>query len=50
MASRLSSVRISLRYAWNALTPEAKIKIRKANYERLFDDARLKVRAWESAN
>jgi Amidohydrolase len=35
---------------WSALTPEASIKVRKQNYERLFDAARLKVRAWERAN
>jgi hypothetical protein len=29
------------------LTPEAKEKILKGNYERLFDAARIKVRAWE---
>lgn len=32
------------------LTPEASFKLRKGNYERLFDAARLKVRAWEQAN
>jgi len=32
------------------LTPEASEKVRKGNYERLFDDARRKVRAWEKAN
>jgi predicted TIM-barrel fold metal-dependent hydrolase len=32
------------------LTPEASEKVRKTNYERLFDDARRKVRAWERAN
>jgi len=32
------------------LTPEASEKLRKGNYERLFDAARLKVRAWETAN
>jgi predicted TIM-barrel fold metal-dependent hydrolase len=32
------------------LTPEASDKLRKGNYERLFDAARLKVRAWEKAN
>jgi hypothetical protein len=32
------------------LTPEASEKLRKGNYERLFDAARLKVRAWEKAN
>jgi len=35
---------------WDALTPEASIKVRKGNYERLFDEARRKVRAWEKAN
>jgi predicted TIM-barrel fold metal-dependent hydrolase len=32
------------------LTPEASEKVRKGNYERLFDQARRKVRAWEKAN
>lgn len=32
---------------WNALTPEASEKVRKSNYERLFDRARLNVRSWE---
>ena len=32
------------------LTPEASEKLRKRNYERLFDEARRKVRAWEKAN
>ena len=32
------------------LTPEAKEKLLKGNYERLFDEARRKVRAWEKAN
>lgn len=35
---------------WNLLTKEASEKIRKGNYERLFDDARRKVRAWEKAS
>jgi hypothetical protein len=33
-----------------ALTPDAKQKFLKGNYERLFDEARRKVRAWERAN
>ena len=33
-----------------ALTPEASEKLRKGNYERLFDEARRRVRAWEEAN
>jgi predicted TIM-barrel fold metal-dependent hydrolase len=32
------------------LTPEASEKLKKGNYERLFDEARRKVRAWEAAN
>jgi predicted TIM-barrel fold metal-dependent hydrolase len=32
------------------LTPEASEKLRKGNYERLFDQARSRVRAWERAN
>jgi Amidohydrolase len=32
------------------LTPEASEKLRKGNYERLFDAARKRVRAWEAAN
>jgi predicted TIM-barrel fold metal-dependent hydrolase len=32
------------------LTPEAKEKLLKGNYERLFDKARRDVRAWEKAN
>ena len=35
---------------WRQLTPEASLKVRKGNYERLFDEARRKVRAWERAN
>jgi predicted TIM-barrel fold metal-dependent hydrolase len=32
------------------LTPEASEKLRKGNYERLFDEARRRVRAWEQAH
>jgi predicted TIM-barrel fold metal-dependent hydrolase len=35
---------------WDKLTPEASEKIRKGNYERIFDSANKKVRAWEKAN
>ena len=35
---------------WRQLTPEASLKVRRGNYERLFDEARRRVRAWESAN
>lgn len=32
---------------WRLLTPDASLKVRKGNYERLFDEARRRVRAWE---
>lgn len=35
---------------WAELTPEAKRKVRILNYERLFDNAQRRVRAWERAN
>ena len=35
---------------WALLSPETSAKVRKGNYERIFDAARQKVRAWESAN
>jgi hypothetical protein len=35
---------------WKLLTQEASQKVRMGNYERLFNDARTKVRAWEKAN
>ncbi|MFZ0522063.1 MAG: amidohydrolase family protein [Candidatus Acidiferrales bacterium] len=35
---------------WNALSPQASEDVRKGNYERLFDEARRNVRAWEAAN
>jgi amidohydrolase family protein len=35
---------------WRQLSPEASQKVRKGNYQRIFDAGRLKVRAWERAN
>jgi hypothetical protein len=35
---------------WAKLTPAARRMVLKENYERLFDAARVKVRAWERAN
>jgi len=35
---------------WRLLTPEASFKVRKGNYERMFDGGRRNVRAWEKAN
>jgi predicted TIM-barrel fold metal-dependent hydrolase len=34
---------------WRQLTPEASAKVRTGNYERLFDEGRRRVRAWERA-
>jgi hypothetical protein len=39
----------SYRPLWALLTPDASAKIRRGNYERLFDAARTKVRAWEKS-
>ena len=35
---------------WNALSPATRAKVRKTNYERIFDPARHRVRAWEAAH
>lgn len=35
---------------WAKLSPEASEKVRKGNYERIFDSCAAKVRAWEKAN
>jgi hypothetical protein len=35
---------------WKLLTPDASLKVRKGNYERLFNEGRRRVRAWEKAN
>ena len=32
---------------WQGLTPEASLKVRKTNYERLFNEGRRRVRTWE---
>jgi hypothetical protein len=32
------------------LTPDASLKLRKGNYQRIFDEGRRKVRAWEKKN
>jgi hypothetical protein len=35
---------------WAELTPETRSKVLKGNYERIFDAAQAKVRAWEAEN
>jgi predicted TIM-barrel fold metal-dependent hydrolase len=49
-AEQYFSVYQDYRPLWAALTPETREKVLKANYVRLFDAARRKVRAWEAAN
>jgi hypothetical protein len=48
--SQASYLKVYYQYGplWDRLTPQARQKVRKGNYERLFDDARRKVRAWEA--
>jgi len=45
-------LRVYNQYApfWKLLTTEASEKVRKGNYERIFDDARRKVRRWEQTH
>ena len=35
---------------WSSLTPDASEKVRKGNFARLFDAARVKVRSWEATH
>jgi len=35
---------------WHMLTPAARERITRGNYQRIFDEARKKVRAWEDAH
>ena len=35
---------------WALLTPDASHKVRQGNYERIFDEGRRRVRAWEMSN
>jgi predicted TIM-barrel fold metal-dependent hydrolase len=45
-------LRVYRQYAplWRLLNKDASEKVRKGNYERIFDEARNRVRAWESAH
>ena len=51
-ATQSAYLKVYTQYAplFAQLSPEASEKLRKRNYERLFDEARRKVRAWERAN
>jgi hypothetical protein len=35
---------------WKSLNPEASLKVRCGNYQRIFDEGRRKVRSWEMAH
>jgi hypothetical protein len=35
---------------WKQLTPETSLKVRKGNYERIFNEGRRRVREWERAH
>jgi hypothetical protein len=50
--NRSMYLRVFEQYAplWKALSSETKRKVRKTNYERIFDEARRKVRQWERAH
>jgi hypothetical protein len=50
--SQQSYLKVFYQYGplWNLLTPEATEKVGKGNFARLFDEARPKVRAWETAH
>jgi hypothetical protein len=45
-------LRVYEQYAplWDALSPEVSRKLRTGNYERIFDEGRRRVRAWEKRN
>ena len=51
-ASQENYLRVYNQYEpfWKLLTKEASEKVRKGNYERIFDEARRKVRSWEQTN
>jgi len=51
-ASQQQYLKIYDQYAplWQLLTPDASEKVRKGNYEKLFGEARTRVRAWEKGN
>jgi predicted TIM-barrel fold metal-dependent hydrolase len=51
-ANQAAYLKVYTQYAplFAQLTPEASLKVRRGNYERLFDRARQRVRAWERAH
>jgi hypothetical protein len=51
-ASESAYLRVFNQYAplWNVLTPATSERVRKTNYEQIFDAARHRVRTWESSH
>ena len=51
-ASQENYLRVYNQYEpfWKLLSKEASEKVRKGNYERIFDEARRKVRSWEQSH
>ena len=51
-SSESNYLRVFRQYAplWNLLTPSTSEKVRKTNYEQIFDEARHRVRTWESSH
>jgi hypothetical protein len=51
-ASESNYIRVFIKYTplWNVLTPSTSENVRKTNYERLFTEARRRVRAWEKVH
>ena len=51
-SSESNYLRVFRQYAplWNVLTPSTSEKVRKTNYEQIFDGARHRVRTWESSH
>jgi hypothetical protein len=51
-ANQANYLRVYNQYGplWGLLDKEASEKLRKGNYERIFDEARRRVRAWEKAH
>lgn len=45
-------LRVFKQYAplWSALTPSTGEQVRKTNYERIFNEARQRARAWQNAH
>lgn len=48
--SQYTKVFLQYEPLWQSLDADTSRKVRMQNYERIFDEARRKVRSWEAAN